>query len=60
METFLEQIKIFYPFIFLISIVLIFIKLISWAKNRKAGVLIIGLLMQMFLPDPYVGVQIPC
>jgi len=58
MEIFLEQIQMFSPWVFLISITLIFIKLLSWAKNRKTGILIIGLLMQMFLPDPYVEVKV--
>lgn len=28
-------------------------KLIKWARKRKAGAVVFGALMQMFLPDPY-------
>ena len=28
--------------------------LLSWAKYRRAGAMIFGVLVQMFIPDPYV------
>ena len=33
---------------------MVFSKLFSWARNRKAGAIVFGALMQMFMPDPYV------
>ncbi len=29
-------------------------KLITWAKARRGGVIVLGALIQMLLPDPYV------
>lgn len=34
------------------------IKMVGWAKNRKAGALAFGLFFQMFLPDPRADITI--
>ncbi len=33
---------------------MVFSKLFSWARNMKAGAIVFGALVQMFMPDPYV------
>lgn len=42
-----------WPWLQLMFVVFIFTKLIGWAKNRKTGALVFGLLVQMIMPDPY-------
>ena len=44
----------FYAWFFFVFIGLICVKLFSWAKNKKTGALVFGVLVQMFSPDPFV------
>ena len=54
MENGISQlIELFLPWLGFVSAILVFAKLLSWAKNRKTGALVFGILVQMFTPDPY-------
>lgn len=46
------------PWLVFVLCVLLYIKLISWAKKRKASAFAIGILVQMFLPDPKAQITI--
>jgi hypothetical protein len=52
-EVVLDYISPFYFWIILAIVILIFIKLVSWAKQKKTGALALGIFIQMFTPDPY-------
>lgn len=58
MEFQIELMVVFIPWItfLVISIAIIILGkvLISWAKHRKTGAIVFGVLVQMFTPDPYV------
>ncbi|WJG09028.1 hypothetical protein [Aliiglaciecola sp. LCG003] len=42
------------PWMVLVGIVLVFATLVKLAKKRKSAVVAFGVLVHMFLPDPYV------
>ena len=42
------------PWLILVISVLVFFKLIGWAKKKKTSAMVFGALVQMFMPDPYV------
>ena len=52
-DTLLELAVLFWPWIILLGIVLVFSWLFSWARNKKTGALVFGILVQMIMPDPY-------
>lgn len=49
-----ESFWLFIPWLTLILIFKVFLTLCYWAKNRKTGVAVLAVFIQMFLPDPYV------
>ncbi len=53
MSIIIEYTQPFHLWIGLGCIVFILIKLVSWAKQMKTGVLVLGIFIQMFMPDPY-------
>jgi len=53
MELLLEMLQPLVPFLGIFTVLWVFAKLFSWAKNRKSGALAFGILVQMFIPDPY-------
>lgn len=44
--------QILKPWVYFLGVVYFCIKMITWAKNRKAGAIAFGLFFQMILPDP--------
>ena len=54
MNLLLELVEPFYSWLFFLVLMFIFNKLFLWAKNKKTGALVFGILTQMFMPDPYV------
>ena len=42
------------PYLLLVLLLIIFKRLFLWAKNRKTGAYLFGVLTQMFMPDPFV------
>lgn len=46
--------EIYQPWIAFLGIIFTFTRIYQWARNQKTGALIIGLLVQMILPDPKV------
>ena len=54
MSTVIDFLQPFYAWLYFLVIILIFVKLFGWAKNKKTGALVFGILIQMFTPDPYV------
>ena len=54
MSTIIEYTQPLHLWIVLGFIVFILMKLVSWAKQKKTGVLALGIFIQMFTPDPYV------
>jgi len=46
--------EIYQAWFALLGLVFTFIRLYQWARNKKTGALVIGLLVQMILPDPQV------
>ena len=49
-----ELFQLYLPWITFVSSILVVLKLLTVVRGRKEGVLILALLIQMFLPDPYV------
>ncbi|MGJ8682503.1 hypothetical protein [Paraglaciecola sp.] len=49
---------LFMPWIVFMGFVYLCIKMTGWAKNRKAGAIAFGLLVQMFIPDPKAKITI--
>ena len=54
MEFHAEVLFVFLPWFVFIFLGFVCTKLVSWAQNRKAGAIVFGVIVQMFLPDPYV------
>ena len=42
------------PWAVFLGLAIFFTKLVSWAKKRKSGAIALGVMIQMFLPDPQV------
>jgi len=42
------------PWIIFLLVIRLFVSLISGARKRKSGVIIVATILQMFMPDPYV------
>lgn len=42
------------PWVAFLGLIILFSKLIKWAKTRKNSAVALGVLVQMFLPDPNV------
>jgi hypothetical protein len=42
------------PWLILVISVLVFFKLFGWARKKKTSAVVFGVLVQMFMPDPYV------
>ena len=42
------------PWLVLLGIFMFFTKMVSWARKRKTSAIAVGVLAQMFLPDPNV------
>ncbi|MGX5203020.1 hypothetical protein [Aliikangiella sp. IMCC44632] len=42
------------PWIAYLGLIFTFVRLYRWSKNKKTGAFIIGMLLQMVLPDPKV------
>ena len=53
-EFYLEMVLAFLPWLVFFLMGLAAAKLLSWARGRKGGAIVFGVLVQMFLPDPYV------
>ena len=49
-----ELFQLYLPWVTLFSSILVLLKLLTLVRRRKEGVLILALLVQIFLPDPYV------
>ncbi|MBV1909041.1 MAG: hypothetical protein KUG78_06935 [Kangiellaceae bacterium] len=41
------------PWIAIAVLILVFGKLLFWAKNKKTGAIVFGVLIQMIMPEPY-------
>ena len=50
--------QVILPWLLFMAFILICLKMIDWARHRKAGAIAFGLLVQMFLPDPRAQVTI--
>ncbi|MFT2092948.1 hypothetical protein [Paraglaciecola sp. 2405UD69-4] len=48
----------FVPWLLFLVFILFFLKMITWARNRKAAAIAFGLLVQMYLPDPKAQITI--
>lgn len=48
-----ELIQLFTPWLVLAGLAFTFIRLYLWARNKKSGAFIFGMLIQMMMPDPY-------
>ena len=48
-----ELMQIYLPWIVFAGIIFTFALLFKWARNKKTGALIFGVLIQMIMPDPY-------
>ncbi len=46
--------QLFLPWIILFGLFMAFKQLYSWARNKKTGAFVFGMLIQMMMPDPYV------
>ena len=54
MEEFIvRNLMILWPWLLVILVAFVFLKLLGWAKNRKTGALVFAALVQMVMPDPY-------
>lgn len=42
------------PWAVFLGLAIVFAKLVTWAKKRKSGAIALGVVIQMFLPDPQV------
>jgi hypothetical protein len=49
-----ELIQLFMPWFAFVGLLFTFVRLYCWARNKKKGAFIFGMLMQMMMPDPYV------
>lgn len=49
-----ELFDLYLPWIVFFGMIFTFVRLYLWARNKKTGALIIGLLIQMVIPDPRV------
>lgn len=49
-----ELFQLYRPWVTFVSSILVMLKLLTLVRGRKEGVLILALLVQIFLPDPYV------
>lgn len=54
MDKLIEIGYLLLPWLILVVSVLVFFKLIGWAKKKKTSAVVFGALVQMFMPDPYV------
>lgn len=53
-----EILNIASPFLFLGLFILVCVKLIGWARQRKGLALALGIFAQIFLPDPRAQITI--
>ncbi|TQV76804.1 hypothetical protein FLL45_02275 [Aliikangiella marina] len=53
-----EVVEIYEFWLIVFGLILMLVKLYQWAKNRKTGALVIGILVQMVLPDPEIEQRI--
>ncbi|TQV87165.1 hypothetical protein [Aliikangiella coralliicola] len=49
-----EILNLYLPWLIFAGVVFLFSKLLRRARKRKAGIVILASLIQMFLPDPFV------
>jgi hypothetical protein len=54
MDELYEILYALLPWICLLAVLGLFNKLVSWARKRKGAAIAVGLLVQMFIPDPKV------
>lgn len=54
MDILQELFFIYLPWFIVLVIFWGFSRLINWAKHRKVGAFVFGIMVQMFLPDPKV------
>lgn len=52
MDTLIILWQLMKPWLCFVVFIYLCIKMIGWAKNRKAGAIAFGLFFQMILPDP--------
>lgn len=52
MDTFITLWHLLKSWLIFIAFIYLCLKMIGWAKNRKAGAIAFGLFFQMILPDP--------
>jgi len=53
-EFYFEIGLVLLPWLVFLIVGMMAAKLLSWARGRKGGAIVFGVLVQMFLPDPYV------
>lgn len=53
MQILIDILSPFYLWFGLALTAVILTKLVSWAKKTKTAVLVLGIFIQMFIPDPY-------
>lgn len=58
MDTLITLWHVLMPWFCFIAFVYLCTKMTGWAKNRKAGAIAFGLMIQMFLPDPKAQITI--
>lgn len=49
-----ELFQLYLPWVTFVSSILVILKLLTLVRGRKEGALILALLVQIFLPNPYV------
>lgn len=46
------------PWLFFVLFILLCVKLVSWARQRRTSAIALGVLVQMFIPDPKAQITI--
>ena len=53
-HTLKELLISYFPWVIFLLIIRLFVRLVSGARRRKKGIIIVAAIFQMFIPDPYV------
>ncbi|WP_340678173.1 hypothetical protein [Paraglaciecola sp.] len=58
MNNLIMILAVIMPWLFFVLFILLCVKLVSWARQRRTSAIALGVLVQMFIPDPKAQITI--
>ena len=58
MDVLMSILAVVWPWLLFVVFILLCIKLVSWARQRRTSAIAFGVVVQMFIPDPKAQITI--